>query len=340
MNYRIQKIAGMERKYTESTWAIFAGMRFVLAAIVLVGHLHVFIAGTDRLSVISDFGPKAAVLGFLLISGVSIGHSYKQSPNGYFPRRFLRIYPLYFFAVLLTCVVTILVGSPYQLPGQTMAAAGWKTSLAAIFLLQGILSITITYNGPLWTLGVETFLYLFAPLLSKSRLELFILLISASMVSFMFFPKDWLFGYSALRYSWPWLIGFLSAIQHRFKLIVFLLAIGVIITAATKTDTIESLSWVTFGVVSIIVVLANAYVFNVSRSAQKILNFFGELSYPIYLFHFPLYIILYRYCAVRSPYTFILLTLLISLALNYVIDYWLKRIFWKPLVGWVVLRFK
>jgi peptidoglycan/LPS O-acetylase OafA/YrhL len=333
-------MAGMEQKYTESTWAVFAGMRFILAAIVLIGHLHVFVNDTAGLRIISDFGARAAVLGFLLISGVSIGYSYKQNPDGYFRRRFLRIYPLYFFAVLLACVITVLVGSPYQLPGQTLAASGWKTALANFFFLQGILSITITYNGPLWTLGVEVFLYLFAPLLSKSRLELFLLLIAASMIAFLFYPRDWLFGYSALRYSWPWLIGFLSVTQQRYKLIALLLGIGVIVTSVTKTDTAEALSWVTFGAVSIVVVLANAYAFYVPRGVQKVLNFFGELSYPIYLFHFPLYIVLYRYCAVRSSYVFLLLTLLISLLFNYIVDYWLKRILWKPVVNWVVQRAK
>jgi peptidoglycan/LPS O-acetylase OafA/YrhL len=328
----------MKQKYNKSTWAIFAGMRFALSIIVLVGHLQVFVHDLYGLRIISNFGSRAAVLGFLLISGVSIGCSYEQNQDKYFQRRFLRIYPLYFFALFFTYVVTVMVGSPYQLPGQILVATGWKTAFANVFFLQGILSITITYNGPLWTIGVEAILYLLAPLLSKSRLWVFLLLISLSMTTFLFYPKDFLFGYTALRYSWPWIIGFLSVSvnQHRFKLIIALLIIGTVVTAFAKADAPETLSWVTFSAVSITIILINIYSFSIPKFSQKILDFLGELSYPIYLLHFPVYIILYRYFTIRSPMVFIILTLILSICSNYLADYWLKRILWKPLLNRVV----
>jgi peptidoglycan/LPS O-acetylase OafA/YrhL len=102
-------------------------------------------------------GGKAAVLGFLLISGISIGHSYYNSQSGFLKRRFLRVYPLYFFAVLFGVFTQYFLGSPYQLPNINMVAAGIGTSIGNFVLLQGIAVNTITNNGPLWSLGVEFF---------------------------------------------------------------------------------------------------------------------------------------------------------------------------------------
>ena len=148
----------MKQRYSPSTWAILAGLRFVLAAIVMLAHLHVFVPQPFAFGWVSALGAKAAVLAFLLISGVSIGNSYSLAPNGFLKRRFLRIYPLYFFAVVLAHVLTLTVGSPYQVPGQVLVAAGWKTDLANVFFLQDFFAIPIPYNGPLWSLSVEVFL--------------------------------------------------------------------------------------------------------------------------------------------------------------------------------------
>jgi peptidoglycan/LPS O-acetylase OafA/YrhL len=307
----------MKQSYTESNWAVLAGLRFALASIVLISHLHWFAPLPNLLWGVLALGGKAAVLGFLLVSGLSIGHSYVHNPNGYLRRRFLRIYPLYFFAVLGTVVLTVLVGSPYYLPGLDLISAGWKTNFANMFFLQGFLSITIPYNGPLWSLGIEIVTGL----------------IIVSLAVFLFCPYNWLFGFLALRYSWPWLIGFVLATQQRTWLVGVLLVLGVAVTAINKSDTGESLSWLTFGLVASIVLFLNAYHLSFSKSLQGVLNFFGEISYPLYLYHFPLYLLLYRYLAVREAWVFILFTFLLTIVLNYVLDHWLKRIFWKPLVN-------
>lgn len=145
-------------KATESTWAIFAITRFLLAFVVLIHHIEIyfdFIKGNSKLEFIASFGGKASVLGFLLISGISIGHSFSIKKEGFLKRRFLRIYPLYFFAVLFTVILQYYLGSPYQLPNSNLVSAGIFTSIGNLLLLQGIAVIPIIYNYPLWSLGVE-----------------------------------------------------------------------------------------------------------------------------------------------------------------------------------------
>ena len=324
----------MTQRYNESTWAILAGLRFLLAGIVLIAHLRVFVTDTTNFHFVTDFGARAAVLGFLLISGVSIGHSYKQRSTGYFPRRFLRIYPLYFFAVLFTCLITLMVGSPFQLPGETLVTAGWKTSIANLFFLQGFIAVSLTYNGPLWTVAVEVFYYLFAPILSRCPLYVFVILIAASMFTYLTKAEPWIMGYPALRYCWPWLIGFLMATQQRTVLVPLLLAAGTVVTAVGP-DTYEPYCSITFFIVGLTMLTATIYASNIPQWLRGILNFFGEISYPIYLLHFPLYIVLYRYAGLSSAWQFVLGTFILTVILNYLVDHWLKRVFWRPTLMYV-----
>jgi peptidoglycan/LPS O-acetylase OafA/YrhL len=324
----------MTKRYNESTWAVLAGLRFLLAGIVLIAHLQVFVVDTTSFHYVTDFGARAAVLGFLLISGVSIGHSYKQGSSGYFRRRFLRIYPLYFFAVLFTCLITILVGSPYQLPGETLVTAGWKTAMANFLFMQGFIAVSVTYNGPLWTVAVEVFYYLLAPILSRCPVYIFLILIAASMATYLTKPEAWILGYPALRYCWPWLIGFLVATQQRRYLVCGLLVAGVAVTALGP-DTYEPLSSLTFAIIAITIVAATIYPFSIPLWLRRILNYFGEISYPIYLLHFPLYIALYRYAGLQNAWQFVLCAFILTAMINYIVDHRLKQVFWKPLVLYV-----
>jgi peptidoglycan/LPS O-acetylase OafA/YrhL len=319
--------------FTESSWAMLAGARFLLAAIVFVVHLSWFTKLPLALASLILLGGKAAVLGFLLISGVSIGHSYMERPAGYFQRRFLRIYPLYFFAVGFALLLTYTIGSPYELPGRTMVAAHWKTNLANFFFLQDFASITITYNGPLWTISMEVFYYLLVPLLSWLRFPVLVGIVFLSMLLFTFFPKEWLFGYGAARYAWPWLIGFMFATRGPSKTVVLLALFSIVVTAVNKTDTGEILSWLTVAIVVAIIFLADRVKF--PAKIRAVLNFLGEQSYPLYLFHVPLCLALFRYAGIRSAWGFIAATLISVVILDYVFDHWLKKVFWKPALQFV-----
>jgi peptidoglycan/LPS O-acetylase OafA/YrhL len=317
--------------FTESSWAILAGMRFFLSVIVFVGHLNqLFAYVPPTLKVFLPLGGRAAVLGFLLISGISIGHSYIERPAAYFQRRFLRIYPLYFFAVCLTILLIATMGSPYPLPGITMVATHWKTNLANFFFLQGFASITISYNGPLWTLSMEVFYYLLAPLLVRMQMFALVALVLASMLLFAYFPNEWLFGYGAARYAWPWLIGLIIAVRGPSKTIALVAALGILTTAINKTDTGEALSWFTFAFVAAMVFVADRL--TIPIKIRRALNFLGEQSYPLYLFHVPLYLALYHFAGIRNAWCLMTATIISVVLLDYVLDHWLKTRFWKPML--------
>lgn len=74
-------------------WAVLGGLRFALAALVLVGHARYCTPTYRWVQFLAQFGSFSAVLGFFLISGYSIAHSYDRRPDGFFRRRIQRLAP-------------------------------------------------------------------------------------------------------------------------------------------------------------------------------------------------------------------------------------------------------
>lgn len=301
----------------------------MLATIVLIGHLNVFAKLPWIFSQIMSLGAKAAVVGFLLISGFSVGNSYNKSKGGYYLRRFLRIYPLYIVSVLFAVFLQYFLGSPFQLPGQTMVTAGWLTSICNVFFLQEFAGITITYNGPLWSLAIEVFFYLILPLLTTFSTRAVQVSLLISMAAFAFLFKEVLYGYMALLYAWPWLLGLLISKNQSLKQTFLFVVLGVVGILINKIVMPERLSWLTFSVVSVIVIASIYFDSKLPGSIIKIFNYLGDLSYPLYLFHFPIYLLLY-YLGVRNAYLFCFIMMLSIIPINLIFDRWLKNIFWKP----------
>ena len=86
-------------------WSLLALLRFGLAFIVAINHLGEQV-DLGPLAVVPKFGAFEAVLGFLLISGYSVGSSWLKAPQGFFVRRCKRLYPVYLAAMAVTIVVT------------------------------------------------------------------------------------------------------------------------------------------------------------------------------------------------------------------------------------------
>lgn len=307
---------------------------FFFATIVYIGHLNFFIQLSNPFDLILTLGGKAAVLGFLLISGISVGHSYLNSKTGYFKRRFLRIYPLYFFAVLATVFLQYFLGSPYQLTNITFVSAGWLTSVANFFFLQGFLSIPITYNGPLWSLSVEVFFYLLVPFLMRMPIRLIYFIIIISFASFQILHDYTLYGCIALVYAWPWLIGFLLSAKKKIHTALLFLLVGIILVNFNQHVTGEKLSWMTLSIVSAVIYWCIYMDKKTPRLITTIFNYLGELSYPLYVFHIPIYLVLF-YLGVRNQWIYLVLLLVSIVPINYTLDHWLKRLLWKPLLNFI-----
>jgi peptidoglycan/LPS O-acetylase OafA/YrhL len=151
-----------------SHWAILGMLRFLLATIVVATHLVWFIpAVPDWLQFAWELDGKAAVIGFLLVSGYSIHASLSMREDGFIKRRFLRVYPLYFTAVAMTIALEIWQGGEVSAPHHHFQTEGTIAAIGNLLLLQMFLVKTIAFNGPLWSISIEFFYYLCAAKIRK-----------------------------------------------------------------------------------------------------------------------------------------------------------------------------
>lgn len=326
-------------KYSKDYWAILALFRFVLALAVVGHHLTIFGLPCALPELFRPIG-KTCVLAFLLISGVSVGHSFSERPEGFYTRRFLRIYPLYFAAIAFSLVVMVLVPAPVHAPHHTFEGTTWFAVVGNLLFLQGLAVTWLPYDVPLWSLSLEIWLYALAPFLARLPRAVLPALAILSLAQFaltggavhVYYVRDF------LALSWPWLIGFLLARQPRKALGVWLGAAGSLVLFRHEFLTLSGKALCVAMYVSVLAAVLFAGRVRLSGWACRVGNFLGDVSYPVYLFHCPLIILLYVRFGVRSDLGFVAPVLVASAALAVWYDGWAKWAFWRPLTMALVRR--
>lgn len=157
------------------------GLRFFAALLVVVSHVELFKEYHGQPSFYShtavyELG-RMAVTFFFVLSGFLITYlllAEKQSAGvisvrKFYIRRMLRIWPLYYLAILLAFVILPRVDL-FDLPKLSNALPmfiGWTLPLFLFLLPQLALSLypPVPYGEPLWSIGVEEQFYLLWPLL-------------------------------------------------------------------------------------------------------------------------------------------------------------------------------
>lgn len=142
-------------------------LRGVAALYVFAGHVIIARLGVQHglLSFVFRFGQEAVML-FFLLSGFVIFYSFStgkdQTFKGYFRRRWLRIYPIFIFALFVTWILS----------GIRTGESTWLSLIGNLFMLQdfsfgkpGVWVDTFCGNSPLWSLSYEWWFYMmFYPL--------------------------------------------------------------------------------------------------------------------------------------------------------------------------------
>ncbi|WP_290874711.1 acyltransferase [Aquabacterium sp.] len=317
-------------------WHLLGLVRFFLAMVVLGTHFAYFTA--DRswwITLTHDLGGKAAVLGFLLVSGYSIAASLAAMPKGFYRRRLLRIYPLYISAVLLTLTVELWSHGHVDAYDRHFEALGWKATVGNVFLLQTFVVKPMAFNTPLWSLAVEVFFYLCAPLFVKLPARWLLAIVAVSMACFML-PQheDWGTAYwvlsklNALRYMWAWLLGFM--LWHHRDQRLALITLGCSVVVLFHEHTPERLSIVTYLIAAISVMVAR----QVPKTWLQLpgVGFLGDVSYPLYLFHYPVLIGAY-FDGIRSTPALLGWVVGVTVIALFTIDHGLKRLWLAPLLS-------
>ena len=310
-------------------------MRFVLAMIVVAGHLRWYAkASIPWAAALDAFSGKGAVVGFLLISGFSIAASQARRPEYYLRRRVLRIYPLYLVALFFAILLELTLG-PVQLPNGFIPAHGWPTMLGNLLLLQTFVVKPIGFDGPVWSLGVEFFFYICAIAFVRASPRWLWALTAFSALCFVLPQREDLgmvyfvmSKLNALRYLWCWLLGYLIW-THRNQLALAALLCGVVLVHFSSA-TPEPLAEVTY--VAVALVLCCCGQVRIEGGTAKTMNVLGDLSYAIYLIHFPTFIFSYEVLGVRNPALLLAIGIVVSGVAYVLVERMFKKRFLSNLV--------
>ena len=314
-------------------WHTLGLMRFLLAGIVVAGHLLWFAPNSSLALLLDMFDGKAAVIGFMLISGFSIAASIEARPDGYWKRRFLRIYPLYFFALLLAAGLEIAAGGRVELLAHRLESLGWVTALGNFLLLQTFLVKPIAFDGPVWSLSIEVFYYALAPLFLRLPRRVLYAIILTSMACYLL-PKRTDLGlayillskFNALNYLWCWLLGFLVW-RDRSAVVLLLASIGALVVAFGD-NTPGPLAVATYAA-SLWALLARGVAI-LPHKIGRIGDYLGDISYPLYLFHLPAFLAGYLMFGISSPLPLLAVAAVTTVAAYHLIDVELKGRVLKP----------
>ena len=279
-------MSDVEQKADSSKWALLGFARFVLAFVVMTGHISSAITmwhGWTKWGLWLNQG--SAVFGFLLISGYSIAASLEKNTDRFYVRRIGRIYPIYLVAILFSLAVCLLSQDQITFPnGDVISMPVASQVVAAVFMLQTIVSLPIATNGPLWTLAIEWWNYMLAPLLKKAPSLLIALLAAASLeYDIHQHPSDvsrLVHGQTFLCISWYWLVGFLYYRHRRTPWGYVLLFLPVLMAYSSDI-------FVGRAVIVGLLAIALCDEIRISSNLIKLMNWLGDISYPIYVFQIP-----------------------------------------------------
>ncbi|PEJ98148.1 acyltransferase family protein [Bacillus wiedmannii] len=313
-----------------------------------------------------------AVIVFYVLSGfvlsMALYHS-KTNYWGYLIKRFVRIYIPYYFWIIVTFVLFILF-SPYEVVGlRDWFYDRWQGSITKLDSINHFVLLnnffTENYNPVIWSLAQEMRISIVFPLLFLLFYKLnwkktILFALSFSFISVFLNmlhigeAEGFYNGYAdTLHFTSMFMVGMLL-FKHQEKLIYsyrnmkkfkkgFLIALGIIlylysilIYGFSRNDTTFLLKdWgVVMGVsIFIIMVMSNLKVKILLN--KSVFVYLGEISYSIYLCHFPIMMVLFKLLYTKIP-IFFLLTLCITMTLLFsIISYHLIE---KKCINWAKQR--
>ena len=260
------------------------------------------------LSIPTPFGGIGVTL-FFLLSGFCIALPYTKSAGRklhfkeYFLRRFLRIYPPYFVAILLTALVELILAWE-GLNHMTSA----NTYVSTLLMVQNYTTGSISSNGSLWSLPIEMELYLVFPIvyyLLRTHTVKALLIVTA-VVSFAAFTAYmlgavWL-GENFAKYWLLWCSGAVLADYYAAGRLrkpplsvkaVGLLAL-IVALGGQMHQWVPGLLDFIYGIFFVVLLwLGLTTEVNWSKRINgvgaKFLSTLGLISYSLYLIHYPFF---------------------------------------------------
>jgi peptidoglycan/LPS O-acetylase OafA/YrhL len=262
------------------------------------------------LSIPTPFMGYAVVL-FFLISGFCIHYpntsgTARPSWETYLIRRFWRIYPAYFVALLMSAGISYLC---LTLWGDKDWNVGKIFRVATLTQNYPPANGQFLINPSLWTIPLEIEFYLLYPLAflffaSKRNYHLLLLAIGISGVTILLSYNGYLWLSFTALFLWPsWLIGAWIAKLHRdqklkrIKLGYLLSLTGLSLGFALMSryqnweTWTQYVAWTAFYSFFFIFCLSHEAFINrvTGNGLMKAISWIGTISFSLYLIHFPLF---------------------------------------------------
>jgi peptidoglycan/LPS O-acetylase OafA/YrhL len=281
----------------------FDFLRIVFAVNILLAHLGE-LSQNKNLHFLSNYtNAIIGIKGFFVISGFLVAKSYLNTPslNQYFIKRVKRIVPAYIFVLLLTVLVLAFFGKysflEYFKDINVYKYLGWNL----VFLnflhpcLPGLFenNLICAVNGSLWTLKVEEGFYIVLPFIFyiiKKVKKPFIVLITIYFLSLLYwFLMDDYFNKPLLAKQLPgylayFVVGIFLYLNLDFVLKNNKKLLLIAISTLTISHYMDLNSNVFYPAVFGTLVIIAAYSLSFLNNFGK----FGDFTYGIYIYHFPI----------------------------------------------------
>ena len=336
----MSKISSAAFADTKPHYDILDGLRGVAAIMVVWFHLFEAYA-TSHLDQRINHG-YLAVDFFFILSGFVIGYAYddrwgKMKTKDFIKRRVIRLHPMVVMGAIIGAVMFYWQGCPvWDVSKVTILALFMATFINALLLpatpgteIRG-LGEMYPLNGPSWSLFFEyigNILYaLFIRRLSNKALTVFVVLLGAALAAFAVFNVStygnigvgWTldglnFAGGLLRMLFPFSMGML--LSRNFKPIKVKGAFWICAIALVTLFSVPYLEGATpvctngiyeaFCVIIAFPVLVwlGASGTTTDKKSTQICKFLGDISYPVYVIHYPFMYLFYAWLIKNQLFT-------------------------------------
>ncbi|MGE5430410.1 MAG: acyltransferase family protein [Syntrophomonadaceae bacterium] len=311
---------------SKSHYQILDGLRGIAAIMVVIFHIFETFSGGNHLKQIINHG-YLAVDFFFVLSGFVIGYAYddrwnKMTLRDFFKRRLIRLHPMIIVGMIIGAIGFYFSASPILFPGISGVPL-WEM-LLVMFIGFTLLPVPASMdirgwgemhplNGPAWSLFFEyaaNVLYALFIRKFSNRVLTFLVIVAACATmqlavtspngdvigGWSIEPAQFRIGLTRLLY--PFFAGLLLSrvarpgrIKHAF---IWCSLMVVLVLSFPRVGGSENL-WMNgiYDSLSIIVIFPLIVYMGASgeikgKYMSKACSFFGDISYPIYITHYPL----------------------------------------------------
>lgn len=270
---------------------MYGTLRFFLAILVALSHLGVSLPNFNQ-------GVFAVIIFYMLAGMVSyklITNVYLKTPFAYYKDRFKRIYPLYFLSLLLA-IVLYFIGINSYFVSKPPSYIDWISNFTifplAYYMYSDIDRFTLI--PPVWSLAVELQFYLFAPFIFTSKRFFYILYIFSLFIFTLaiigVLNTDY-FGYRLLiGVIFIFLLGSLlykAKSNDKKALQILCLTYILVFCLGAYIFTFSLKQPYNYEVISSLLIGMPIIYFYSSTITKNIDDYLGQISYGLFLFHFP-----------------------------------------------------